>query len=60
MQNNLFYVYHTLLKRRLKVIQLKKVGFINVNVLKLTQFELFLLFHFMCAAANASELFCIA
>ena len=33
---------------------------IRVNELKLTQVELFLFFHFMCAAVNASELFCIA
>ena len=34
--------------------------FIKVNELKLTQVELFSFFHFMCAAANASELFCMA
>ena len=32
--------------------------FIKVNELKLTQVELFSFFHFVCAAANASELFC--
>ena len=34
--------------------------FIKVNELKLTQVELFSFFHFMCAAANVFELFCIA
>ena len=40
--------------------QLEKVSFIKVNELKLTQVELFSFFYFMYAAANASELFCIA
>ena len=34
--------------------------FIKVNELKLSQIEIFLFFHFMCVAANASELFCMA
>ena len=34
--------------------------FINVNDLKLTQVQLFSFFHFMCVAANASEMFCMA
>ena len=34
--------------------------FIKGNELKLIQVELFSFFHFMCAAANASELFCMA
>ena len=34
--------------------------FIKVNELKLTEVELFSIFHFMCMAANASELFCMA
>ena len=34
--------------------------FIKVNKLKLAQVELFSLFHFMCVAANTSELFCVA
>ena len=34
--------------------------FIKVNELKLTQGESFSYVHFMCVAANASELFCIA
>ena len=34
--------------------------FIKVNDLKLTQVELFSFFHFMCVAANASELFYMA
>ena len=33
--------------------------FIQANKLKLAQVELFSFFHFMCAAANASELFCM-
>ena len=33
---------------------------IRVNELKLTQVELFLFFHFMCAAVNASEFFWMA
>ena len=32
----------------------------KVNELKLTEVELFEFFHFMCVAANASELFCMA
>ena len=47
---------YTLKKQRIKITQLEKVRFIKVNELKLTQVELFYLFHFMCAAANASEL----
>ena len=47
-------------KIRLKIIQLEKVLFIKVNEIKLTQVELFLFFQFMCVAANASELFCMA
>ena len=44
-------------KTRLKIIQLEKVRFVKVNELKLTEVELFQLFHFMCAAANAFEYF---
>ena len=44
-------------KQRLKITQFEKMRFIKVNELKLTQIELFLFFHFMCVAANASELF---
>ena len=51
---------HTLKKTRLKITQLEKLHFIKVNELKLTQVELFSFFHFMCVAANASELFCMA
>ena len=36
------------------------VRFTKVNELKLIQVELFSFFHFMCAAVNASELFCMA
>ena len=50
---------NTFKKRRLKLTQLEKVRFIEMNELKITQFELFPLFHFMCAATNASELFCM-
>ena len=32
----------------------------KVNELKLTYVELFPFFHFMCVAANASELFCLS
>ena len=39
--------------------QLGKERFIKRNELKLTQVELFSFFHFMCAAANSSELFCM-
>ena len=34
--------------------------FIKVNELKLTQVQLFSFYHFMRAAANATELFCMA
>ena len=34
--------------------------FIKVSELKLAQDELFLFFYFMCAAAIASELFCMS
>ena len=47
-------------KRRLKITQLQKECFIQVNELKLTQLELFLFFHFMCATVNASKLYCMA
>ena len=40
--------------------QLEKLYFIKVDELKLTQVELFKFFHFMCVAANESELFCVA
>ena len=40
--------------------QLEKVRFIKVNELKLIQVELFIFFYLMCAAANASKLFCTA
>ena len=46
--------------KNFKITQFEKVCFIKVNELKLTQVELFSFFHFMCAAANASELFCMA
>ena len=50
---------YTLKNQRLKITQLEKAHFIQVNELKLTQLELFKFFHFMCVAANASELFCM-
>ena len=34
--------------------------FIKANELNLSEVELFSFFHFMCAAPNASELFCMA
>ena len=46
--------------QRLKITQLEKGHFIKVNELKLTQVELFSFFHFICAVANASKLFCMA
>ena len=55
------FVNHTRLKKtKLKVTQLEKVHFIKVKELKLTQVKLFYFFPFMCVAANASELFCMA
>ena len=51
-----FILLHTQ-KTKLKINQLKKVRFIKVRELKLIQVELFSFFNFMCAAANASELF---
>ena len=50
---------YTLKKLRLKTTQLEKVRFIKMVELKLTQVEFFKFFHFMCGAANASELFCV-
>ena len=47
-------------KTRLNITQLEKARFIKVNKLKSTQIELFYFFYFMCVAANASELFCVA
>ena len=44
---------------RLKMTQLEKAHFINVNELKLTEVELLQFFHFMYIAINASELFCV-
>ena len=41
----------------MKITQLEKVHLIKMNELKLTQVELFYFYHFMCVAANASELF---
>ena len=50
---------YMLKKQRGKIIQLEKVRFMKMNELKLTQVELFSFFHCMCAAANASKLFCM-
>ena len=50
----------TLKKQILKITQLETVRFIKVNELKLTQFEILNVFHFMCVAAKACELFCKA
>ena len=41
----------------MKITQLEKGRFIKVNELKLTQVELFSVFHFKCVATNVSELF---
>ena len=49
-----------MLKKRLKITQFDKARFVKVNELKLTQIGLFLFLHFMCVAANGSELFCMA
>ena len=49
------HVYKTILR----ITHLEKVRFIKVNELKRTQVELFSFYHFMCAAANASEMFCV-
>ena len=57
--NDIVYCAPTRLKKRLKITQLEKMRFIKVNVLKLTQVELFSFFHFMCAADNISEFFCM-
>ena len=46
--------------QRLKVTQLEKARFMKVNEIKLCQIELFQFFQFMCVAANAYELFCMA
>ena len=46
--------------KMLKITQLVKVRFMKVNELKLNQVELFSFLQFMFAAANASELFCMA
>ena len=43
----------------MKITQLEKGRFIKVNELKLTQVELFSVFHFKCVATNVSELLCI-
>ena len=44
----------------MKITQLDKAHFIEVNELKLTYVDTFQFFHFVCVAANASELFCMA
>ena len=51
---------YTLKKQRSEITQLEKMRFIKLNELKLTLAELFPLFYFMCVAANASELLCLA
>ena len=51
---------YTLKNQRLEITQLEKAHFIKVNELKLTEVELFYFLHFICVAANASELFCMA
>ena len=54
------YDAYNLKNQRLKITQLEKERFIKLNDLKLIQVESFWFFHFMCIAANASELFCMA
>ena len=54
------HLKYTLKKQRLKITQPEKVHFINVNELKIIQIELFSFFHFKCAAAYESGLFCMA
>ena len=49
-----------MLKNKTEITHLEKGHFIKVNELKLTQVELFSLFHFICIVAKASELFCMA
>ena len=49
----------TRLKNKIENNTLEKVRFNKLNKLKLTQVGLFSFFHFMCVAANASELFCM-
>ena len=39
--------------------QFENERFIKMNELKLTQVDFFSFFHFICVAANASELSCI-
>ena len=50
---------HTIFSR-LKITHLKKVRFIKINELNLTQVELFSLFHFKSVTANVSELLSMA
>ena len=45
--------------KRLKVIQLEKMRFIKENELKLTQVELFSLFHLKSITPNVSEFICV-
>ena len=54
---NSFNQLYTLKKQDWKKSQLEKVRFIKVNELKLTQIELFLLFHFKSVGANVFEYF---
>ena len=50
---------HILKRQRLTITQFEKARFIKVNEFKLTEVELFSFFLLMCAASNASELFCM-
>ena len=52
---NLKHKYVYTLKKILKIIELKKVRFMKMNELKLTQVELFSFFHFKCVDAYVSE-----
>ena len=51
---------YTLKIKMLKITQLEKVRFFQVNELKLPQVELFSIFHFKSVVANESKQFCMA
>ena len=49
----------TCLKNKIEINSTREGEFFKVIELKITQVELFSLFHFMNVAANVSELFCV-
>ena len=55
-----FFFFYSLKIKRLKITQLVKMCFVELNELKFTQNELFSLFHFKSVTTNISELFCVA